>query len=164
MQLGWRKVDALKLDALVMNVDRTVRNPNLMHWQNKLWVIDHGAALPFQYDWPAVVEKSPRNPDYAMERHIFWHQAHRLDELDEVLTAKLSRAVLQDAIAQVPNCLLLPLLQPQASVAAIDRRRQAYAAFLWKRLKSPRPFMARWQTHFLKHEKAAYKTAGGFFN
>jgi len=32
-------------DALVMNVDRTPRNPNLLHWHGRLWLIDHGAAL-----------------------------------------------------------------------------------------------------------------------
>ena len=33
------------LDALVMNVDRTARNPNLLLWHDRLWLIDHGAAL-----------------------------------------------------------------------------------------------------------------------
>src|SRR5919202_501053 len=33
------------LDALVTNVDRTPRNPNLLTWHGALWLIDHGAAL-----------------------------------------------------------------------------------------------------------------------
>ena len=33
------------LDALVENVDRTPRNPNLLRWHGNLWLIDHGAAL-----------------------------------------------------------------------------------------------------------------------
>jgi hypothetical protein len=33
------------LDALVENVDRTPRNPNLLRWHGRLWLIDHGAAL-----------------------------------------------------------------------------------------------------------------------
>ena len=33
------------LDALVENVDRTPRNPNLLLWHGNLWLIDHGAAL-----------------------------------------------------------------------------------------------------------------------
>src|SRR5215475_6254372 len=33
------------LDALVTNVDRTPRNPNLLRWHKNLWLIDHGAAL-----------------------------------------------------------------------------------------------------------------------
>src|SRR5262249_58368207 len=33
------------LDALTTNVDRTARNPNLLLWHHRLWLIDHGAAL-----------------------------------------------------------------------------------------------------------------------
>ena len=37
--------DVVWLDALVTNVDRTPRNPNLLRWHGNLWLIDHGAAL-----------------------------------------------------------------------------------------------------------------------
>ena len=39
------------LDALVTNPDRTHRNPNLLAWQRRLWLIDHGAALYAHHDW-----------------------------------------------------------------------------------------------------------------
>ena len=32
-------------DAFTSNVDRTTRNPNLMVWHRKLYLIDHGAAV-----------------------------------------------------------------------------------------------------------------------
>ncbi len=34
-------------DAFVCNVDRTVRNVNMLIWHRRLWLIDHGAALYF---------------------------------------------------------------------------------------------------------------------
>src|SRR5881227_3063691 len=37
------------LDALTTNVDRTARNPNLLLWHERLWLIDHGAALYLQH-------------------------------------------------------------------------------------------------------------------
>ena len=37
------------LDALATNVDRTARNPNLLLWHGRLWLIDHGAALYLQH-------------------------------------------------------------------------------------------------------------------
>ena len=37
--------DVVWFDALVLNVDRTPRNPNLLRWHHGLWLIDHGAAL-----------------------------------------------------------------------------------------------------------------------
>ena len=37
--------DVVWLDALITNVDRTPRNPNLLRWHSNLYLIDHGAAL-----------------------------------------------------------------------------------------------------------------------
>jgi hypothetical protein len=45
------------LDALISNVDRTPRNPNLLVWHERLWLIDHGAALFFHHrDWDPEVD------------------------------------------------------------------------------------------------------------
>jgi hypothetical protein len=40
-------------DAYVTNVDRTVRNTNMLMWHRALWLIDHGATLYFHHapDW-----------------------------------------------------------------------------------------------------------------
>jgi hypothetical protein len=38
-------------DALVLNVDRTPRNPNILAWHGRPWLIDHGAALYFHHGW-----------------------------------------------------------------------------------------------------------------
>ena len=35
------------LDALLTNVDRTIKNTNMLMWHKELWLIDHGAALYF---------------------------------------------------------------------------------------------------------------------
>ncbi len=131
----------LWLDALVMNVDRTVHNPNMMRSQQQRWVIDHGAALPFQYNWAAVMEESPRRSAYAMHHHIFGDRAKNLERWDKHLAAMVSKPILQSVVSQIPDCFLQPLMPGGASAKTIERRRQAYAAFLWKRLKSPRPFI-----------------------
>ena len=133
----------LWLDALVMNVDRTPHNPNLMVDPERVWLIDHGAALPFHYNWSAVLEDSPRQMTYATNRHLFGHQAHRLAKWDDELAIRLSsRAVFQEAVARIPDCFLHPLLGLGTSEERVERRRQAYAAFLWKRLKAPRPWIS----------------------
>jgi hypothetical protein len=43
--------DIVWFDAFVSNVDRTPRNPNLLLWHRKLWLIDHGAALYLHHSW-----------------------------------------------------------------------------------------------------------------
>ena len=36
-------------DAYVTNVDRSVRNTNMLMWHRRLWLIDHGATLYFHH-------------------------------------------------------------------------------------------------------------------
>ena len=36
-------------DAFVSNLDRTPRNANMLVWHDRLWLIDHGAALYFHH-------------------------------------------------------------------------------------------------------------------
>lgn len=125
------------LDALVMNPDRTARNPNLMRQEQKLWLIDHGAALGFQYRWPEVKEESPQR-GYEITRHLLYERATRLREWDYELSTRLTREVLHEVVAAVPEDFILPLVP---AVEFLPRRRAAYVAFLWKRLKAPRAFI-----------------------
>lgn len=136
----------LWLDRLVLNPDRTAANPNLLWWSGRLWLIDHGAALGFQYAWSRVTEASPREPGLMPDAHLF-EAGVREDDLraaDEALAPRLTRDVLEAAVAAVPETFLRPLVgigenaEPGSRVA---RRRAAYVAFLWKRLKAPRPFL-----------------------
>src|ERR1700748_2570596 len=39
------------LDCLLMNMDRTARNTNMLLWHKELWLIDHGASLYFHHSW-----------------------------------------------------------------------------------------------------------------
>jgi len=43
--------DIVWFDAFISNVDRTVRNPNLLIWHRRLTLIDHGASLYFHHGW-----------------------------------------------------------------------------------------------------------------
>jgi hypothetical protein len=130
------------LDGLVQNPDRTRRNPNLMLWRGRLWLIDHGAALPFHRDWRAVTEDTPRRAVPDLSGHVLGARATPLGEWDDALARTLERRVLRAAVAEVPDAFLAPLLPAGAGAAALERRREAYVAFLWKRLRSPRPFVA----------------------
>jgi hypothetical protein len=126
----------LCLDGLVMNLDRTSSNPNLLFWKRQPWLIDHGTALPFHYRWAAVTEQTPHEPsDYT--QHVFGARRELLARFDPQLAALVDRAALQTALARVPDEFLIAT-GPSPSPA---RSRAAYVAFLWKRLKAPRPFV-----------------------
>ncbi|MCB9559790.1 MAG: hypothetical protein H6708_05225 [Kofleriaceae bacterium] len=124
------------LDGLAMNVDRTAANPNLLRWRDRLWLIDHGAALPFAHDWAHVTEAHPRRP-WPLDRHALAARATRLRALDAELAARLDRDVVAAAIARVPD----ELLAPSGGLTEPARLRAAYHAFLWKRLRAPRPWL-----------------------
>lgn len=124
------------LDGLVQNPDRTAKNPNLLWSEGRLWLIDHGASLGFQHDWRRVTEDSPR-AGWDARRHVLYERAMRIARVDEALSARLTRAVLESAVQHVPDDFLA-----EASDTARSRRRAAYVAFLWKRLRTPRPFVA----------------------
>jgi hypothetical protein len=128
------------LDWLVMNPDRTRRNPNLMLRRNRLWLIDHGAALTFHHDWRGVSEDSPRRAPASLAAHALAERATSVADWDELLGAALGRGAIRAAVELVPDGFLAPLLPATARTAgALTRRREAYVAFLWKRLKPPRP-------------------------
>lgn len=131
------------LDGLVMNIDRTAANPNLLWWQGRWWLIDHGAALSFQYAWPALHEDAPRRPSLSPVPHLLAARANALAALDDELAARLSRDVLHAAVAAVPDTFLAALVGPGATADRLARARAAYVAFLWKRLRAPRPFVPR---------------------
>jgi len=126
------------LDALVQNPDRTQQNTNLMIKAGRISLIDNGAALTFQYDWDHVTEQTPRQAGTFVEKHLLQVSPSQLEARDDELATRLTRDVLERALAAVPDEFLTPLLSPGSSAA---RQRAAYVAYLWKRLRAPRPFI-----------------------
>jgi HipA-like protein len=129
------------LDWLVMNPDRTWRNPNLLMCEGALWLIDHGSALMFHHNWRAVTEESPRTFLRSLSSHPLATSAKEPAEWDALLSQALDRDAIRAAVSAVPDDFLFPLVPAPASASAVQRRREAYAAFLWKRLKPPRRFV-----------------------
>ncbi|MET0794192.1 MAG: HipA family kinase [Polyangiaceae bacterium] len=137
------------LDALVQNPDRTQQNTNLMIKAGRIALIDNGAALTFQYDWDDVTEQAPRQPGTFVERHLLQVTPRQLEERDAELSPKLTWEVLEHALATVPDAFLAPLVPAGSS---LDRHRTAYVAYLWKRLRAPRPFVSPGKKSPFQHE------------
>jgi hypothetical protein len=120
--------DIVWLDALVTNVDRTPQNPNLLVWHGNLWLIDHGAALYFHHGdaHPAdhAVGSFP-----AIGEHVLLPFAGSIVEADERLAPRVTRALLEDVAAAIP----------EAWLDGDDRR--VYVDYLCARLEPPRAFV-----------------------
>jgi hypothetical protein len=102
-------------------------------------LIDNGAALTFQYDWDNVTEQTPRQPGTFVEKHLLRVSPSQFEATDDALAPRLTRSVLERALAAVPDDFIAPLV-PAGSDCA--RHRAAYVAYLWKRLRAPRPFVS----------------------
>ena len=113
-------------DALVGNVDRSARNTNLLWWHGKPWLIDHGAALVFQYQWDGYLERS-RAPFAAIRDHVLLPRADALAEADAQLAPQLTPSCIAAIVAGIPDVWL-------------DAPREAYRAYFDARLQPPRAF------------------------
>jgi hypothetical protein len=129
------------LDALVTNPDRSARNPNLMVWDGRPWLIDHGAALYAHHNWAMVDEARARAPFPLIRDHILLRAAEGLEETDVALAARLTDDALTGVLARVPDELLAgPLSSGDLDTAEAARRR--YRDYLGARLRAPRAFAA----------------------
>ncbi len=127
--------DIVWLDALVTNVDRTARNPNLLVTADGLSVMDHGAALYFHHDWPSVTEARTVAPFNAITDHVLLPLASRLRERDASLAARLPDDTLRAVVGTVPDELLMhvpPGREP--AFDSPDAHRDAYVRWLRTRL------------------------------
>ncbi len=88
-------------DALVLNVDRTPRNPNLLRWHGRTWLIDHGAALYVHHGTGDVLARADA-PFAAIRDHVLLPHAGSLPEADARLAGRLDRARLEEIAALVP--------------------------------------------------------------
>jgi hypothetical protein len=127
------------LDAFVFNPDRTARNTNLLWRGEQLWLIDHGAALAFQYSWSDVTESAPTRAFAPGDPHLLQSRVANIEEWDELFAGRLTREAITAAVADVPDDFLVAAGATD-NAETLERRRAAYVAYLWKRLKAPREF------------------------
>jgi hypothetical protein len=81
-----------------------------------------------------VSEASPLRVMSTFEPHVLRDRVTDMEAWDEIFATRLGREVIEAAVADIPDAFLTPLVDAEA----LRRRRAAYVAFLWKRLKGPR--------------------------
>ena len=119
-------------DALITNVDRTVKNPNMLIWHRRLHLIDHGAALYFHHQWDDHLARA-KGAFPAIRTHALLPLAGDLAAADAALTPKIDEASLRAILADVPDEWLTAEATPDAT-------RAGYVEHLLARLEGPRAF------------------------
>ena len=115
------------LDCLLTNVDRTVRNTNMLMWNKELWLIDHGAALYFHHSWDGWQEAATK-PFALIKDHVLLPQATMLQEVDATFRNILTPQKIEDIVALIPSEWITP------EHGTPDEVRQVYTRFLQARL------------------------------
>ncbi|WP_328501002.1 hypothetical protein OG828_11115 [Streptomyces sp. NBC_00457] len=122
------------LDALTVNVDRTVHSSNLMIWPTLgiappyLWLIDHGAALVFHHRWDATEPEKA----YDFRHHALGHYTPDVRAADAELAPKVTRELLRAIAAEVPDAWLAG----EEGFATPDDIRTAYVDYLHARVQA----------------------------
>jgi hypothetical protein len=124
---------AVWFDALVMNVDRTPRNANLLCWHGELYFIDHGAALYPHHDWPTMLERA-ESPFREAKSHILLPWASELKTVEEKAKLRLTPEKIAGILAAVPDRWL------EHEGLGAEERRRGYAEFFTRRLKASARF------------------------
>jgi len=116
------------LDAYITNVDRTVRNTNMLIWNKDLWLIDFGASLYFHHagmEW----EEASLKPFAAIKDHVLLPQATMLQEVDAEMKTIFTPEVIHQVISLIPESWLLT----ESDSNSPEEKRAMYRQFLTNR-------------------------------
>ncbi len=94
--------DVVWFDAWTTNVDRTARNPNMLVWHARTWLIDHGAAV-YRHHAELDLANRAREPFPLIADHVLLALAADLPGADERMVARLGEAQIDEALAEIPD-------------------------------------------------------------
>ena len=117
------------LDALLTNVDRTVRNTNMLMWHKELWLIDHGASLFFHYSW-SNWRKHALSPFIQIKDHALLPEASLLPEVD----VEFKRLLSPEKIREIVELIQEDWLQWSDSPGTPQEIKEIYMEFLTERI------------------------------
>lgn len=124
------------MDAFLTNVDRTVKNTNMLVWNRQLWLIDHGSILYFHHTWDNW-EKQALNPFPMIKDHVLLPYATKLDEVNAEFKQILTIEKIKSIVDVIPN----DFLNWNEGDETPQDLRDVYFRFLIKRLENSEIFV-----------------------
>ncbi|MFI1940895.1 HipA family kinase [Streptomyces purpureus] len=114
-------------DALINNVDRSWRNPNMLVWHGDVWLIDHGATMIWHHNWRGA-EASAAKP-YDASDHVLAPFGPDVEAAAAELAPRVTRELLREVAADVPDEWLVD----EPGFETTDALRDAYVDALLPR-------------------------------
>lgn len=118
------------LDSFLTNIDRTVRNTNMLLWRKELWLIDHGSCLYFHHAWDNW-ERHATGAFPQVRDHVLLPHATRLQDAQTLALERITPAQLDHIVDLVPD----DWLRWPESALRPDGIRAVYKRFLRLRLE-----------------------------
>ncbi len=128
------------LDAFTTNIDRTVKNTNMLMWHKELWLIDHGATFCFQHAWDNW-EKTAISPFTYIKDHVLLPQASMIEEINEEMISLLT----DDKLREITNLIPIDWLEWEGSEMNSEEIREVYYQFLVMRRNHSNNFVKQIQ-------------------
>lgn len=123
-------------DCFVTNVDRTVRNTNMLVWHQELWLIDHGASLYFHHggsDW----EEQSKKSFAQVKDHVLLPYASELEAVNKLSHSILTAEDIRAVVELIPD----EWLNDQSFSQTPEESREVYYNFLVSRLSHSEIFI-----------------------
>lgn len=117
------------LDSLILNVDRSFRNTNMMIRNKELWLIDHGSCLYFHYNWEGW-EKKATAPFHYIKDHVLLPQATELEEANRLCRELIDEEKIREIVQLIPD----DWLHWESHTETPAELREIYCSFLIQRL------------------------------
>ena len=124
------------MDCWLTNMDRTVRNTNMLWWHKELWLIDHGACLYFHHNIHQWQEKVLQ-PFVLVRDHVLLPMATQLEEADARFKALIGEEHIRNIVSLIPD----EWLAADTSFPSIEAHREVYFQFLSIRLANSSQFV-----------------------
>lgn len=124
------------LDCLLTNMDRTVRNTNMLWWNKELWLIDHGACLYFHHN-PQNWQQQALRPFSLIKDHVLLARAKRLQLVNEMFRSTLTNNLVRSVVDLVPD----EWLADDTSFKSTAEHREMYVQFLETRIANSAIFV-----------------------
>lgn len=90
------------LDAFITNIDRTVKNTNMLWWNKELWLIDHGASFYFHHSWNNW-EKQALSPFSYIKDHVLLSKVTDIEKVDANFKTILTDSKLKEITDLIPD-------------------------------------------------------------
>lgn len=128
------------LDAYTTNIDRTVKNTNMLIWHKELWLIDHGATFYFHHSWDNWEKAAVSSFPYIKD-HVLLPQAALIEEINDEMITLLH----DEKLKEITNLIPAEWMEWEGTDMKPDEIREVYYQFLVKRRNSSNNFVKQIQ-------------------